>query len=163
MNIPLAIENAVANLIRGQSIGPATVVRCWHNLRADQKWSTDADRVLPCIDVRCSAPKTDDNQITLSASCAIQIMTNAEDDQDHAAINAYEEAVQHALDTLYAQWRAPGQSGAVYQAFRTSIETDCSGALVGGLEFGDPLPPFDDGGINSVGVTLIVHFSRNDF
>jgi hypothetical protein len=166
MNIPKSIEQAFMTVMRNKGVGASVIFRCWHNLNADERWTANLlkekeDRYFPCIDVRCGAPKTSDMPSELTANTQISIATNNDDDQDHALINAQEQAAQEALDELFAQSRL--DTGAIWDSFKASIYADCPGVLIGGLEFGDPLPPTDEGGINMVGISVTVHYSRSDF
>lgn len=164
MNLPETIERTVAGVLKSGAIGAATVVRCWHCLRDDYKWTPDADLTYPCIDVRCGPPKTDDNQSTLTCSVAITLCTKTADDQDHAAINMIETEAQAALDAVYADYRKNRGSGTgAFAVFAQEIESAGTGLHVGGISYGDVLAPYDDDGVNVVGLSLVVHYSRNDF
>jgi len=161
MNIPQAVERAFADLIRGYDIGGKTIIRCWHGLKNDYRWKADNDKTYPLIDVRIAPPKMTVEDNTLVASCAIVVQTLVEDDEDHMKISGYEQAVQEALDDLFSQFRA--QTGDKWTAFQASIIADCAGVSIGGLTFGDGLPPYDDDGVNAVGMSMDVHYSRSVF
>jgi len=161
MNVPTAIEEAFADLIKGYELGSKTIVRCWHSVRNDVKWRPDVDLSFPCIDVRCGPPKMDENERTLSADCTMQAFANAVDDKDHQSINGIEQAIQEACDDLYSQFLA--QAGTEYTTFLAAFVEACSGATIGGFTFGEGIAPYDDDGLNTVGITMTVHYSRSDF
>lgn len=165
MNIPKAIEKAFADLVKGQAIGAETVIRCWHNLLYDPKFTANIakgyDRCFPCIDIRTSPPKVDDNTYTVSASTQILIATKCDADKNHKTISAIEEAVQTALDALYSQWH--DRAGTLWIDFKASVQKDCSGVEVQGLTLSDTIQPYAEEELNIVGITVIVHYSRTDF
>ena len=162
MNAPRTIEAAIADIIREYAVGPSTVIRCWHVLRNDHRWVAETDRTFPCIDIRCAAPSPGDTPSTLRCEVSILVATKTEDDRDHAQIDANEEAVQTALDTLFSQSRR-GRGGALWTALTTAFNADCTPAVIGGLQFGQSTAPYDDEGRNVVGMQLVVHYSRPDF
>ena len=161
MNVPSAIEEAYADLIKGYELGSATMVRCWHGLRKDTKWKPDPDKTLPCVDVRCGPPKMDENERTLSVDCTLQAFTKAVTDKNHQDINRIEQALQEACDAMYSQFIA--QAGTEYATFIAAIAKACSGATVGGFTFGEGLAPYDEDGQNTVGISMTVHYARSDF
>jgi len=161
MNVPTAIEEAFADLIKGYKLGSKTIVRCWHSVRNDVKWRPDVDLSFPCVDVRCAPPKPDEIERTLLIPCRLQVFTKSVDDKNHQSINRIEEAVQSACDALYSQFIA--QAGVKYAAFVTAVEAACSGLDIGGFTFGEGLEPYDNDGLNTVGITMTVHYSRSDF
>ncbi len=164
MNIPKTIETAIATILRDNGIGDVTLIRCWHVLDGDYKWLPDVDRSMPCIDIRCAAPRTsEENRVTQSVSVELKICTNAEDDRSHSEVCLYEESVQGTLDSLYAQF-ANGQGGTMLDMFKTIVTTDCQAIPeIADIVLGEPTPPYNDEGINVVGLNLIVHFARTDF
>lgn len=163
MTISRAIEIAVYELIKTRAIGEGTLVRCWHGMRTDSRWDEKRDRILPSIDIRCYPPVTDDNKVTLTCQCAIDIRTLAEQDRTHERIEMIEDAVQSALDELYSQFRA-GATGEIFAAFESSIKNGFTAVQsVGGLELSQGTNPSDDDGANTVGMVLGVQYSRADF
>ena len=166
MKIPQTIEKALADIIKTYPIGAQTMIRCWHIIRNDYKWKSDTDRVLPCIDLRC-APMTLDATAGSSAVSEIQItiQTQAEDDEDHKMIADIESAVQEAVDSLYSSFRhiRSSPANAKYIAFKAAIDSACTSVKIGGITLGAPLMPFDEDGLNTVGITLSVHYHRSDF
>ena len=166
MNTTKAIELALAETIRKYAqMGEAVTIRAWRSLEADGSWKENPDRKFPMIDVRCSTPKTDDNESTRQVECAILMGTNADDDKSHAFISDMENAVQGVCDTIFSQFRSGGFTGEeiAYFLARVVAETSTDLFQFGGLTFGDGLAPADDGGINMIGITMIVHYGRSDF
>lgn len=170
MNIAKALEIAFAHVIRAYGeIGAGVTIRCWQTLRADGSWNAAKDRDFPVIDVRCSPPAPDESaESTAIAECAVLCGTKAADDKDHAAISALYAGTQDAMDRLYAGFRGNATHAPVYAAFLAKL-TDAMGATdaalfsFGGLTFGGGTAPYDDDGVNMIGLTMRVHFSRSDF
>ena len=169
MNIPKTIEAASVTVIEQFSVGAKTVIRSWHNLKEDEKWDAGEDRKFPCIDLRAYIKP--DPSIACGELCEIQaiIYTKLQDDQNHLIISDIEAAVKESFDTLYSQYRKGTESG-LFTEFQTAIQDGCvkedgsKPVSVCGIQFGEPLPPDDDGeGRNYVGLTLIVSYSRSDF
>ena len=166
MKVNQAIELAMAETLRKYAqMGANVTIRAWRSLEADGSWKENPDRKFPMIDVRCSAPKTDDNESTLQVECAILMGTNTDDDKSHAFIAGMEDAVQGVCDTLFAQFRTGVFTGdeIAYFLARVLAETSADAFQFGGLTFGDGLAPADDNGINMIGITMIVHYGRSDF
>jgi len=166
MNTTKAIELAMAETLRKYAqMGEDVTIRAWQSLPADGSWKEHPDRKFPMIDVRCSAPGHDDNESTLQVQCAILMGTNTDDDKSHAFISGMYEAVQDVCDTLFAQYRTGVFTGTelAYFLARVVAETSTDLFQFGGLTFGDGLAPADDGGINTIGITMVVHYGRSDF
>jgi hypothetical protein len=72
-------------------------------------------------------------------------------------------------DNLFSQFRTA--TGSTYTAdteisdFLASIvaNTGADAFKFGGLTFGEGLAPADDAGINMIGITMVIHYSRSDF
>lgn len=165
MNTPASIELAIATLIRDNANLPTGVtIRAWQTLEHDATWDNEQDRTFPMIEVRCSPPRTDDNQSTLSVDCGILIGTMTADDKNHAVISDMYSEVQDVIDRLYSQFRLQS-FGNEYDQF-VSVMADniaASKFRLGGFSYGDPQVPFEDRGANMIGITLTIHFSRDDF
>ena len=166
MNTTKAIELAMSETIRKYAqLGEAVTIRAWQSLEADGSWEENKDRTFPMIDVRCSPPKTDDNESTQQVECAILFGTKTDDDKSHAFVSAMYEAGQGVCDTLFSQFRSGVFTGDEIAYFLAKVvaETSSDAFQFGGFTFGDGLSPADDGGVNMIGITLIVHFGRSDF
>jgi hypothetical protein len=173
MNIPKAIEQAFAAGIRkrGGELGACVVIRCWQSLADDASWKRPVDRQFPMLDIRCTPPESDDVQRTMISDCSLLCATKTDDDKDHSAVSALYGAVQDYCDRLFAG--AGGDSGAeaIYTEFNAELaariaeqEFEATGtATVGGITFGPPLAPYDDDGVNMIGIVVRVHYSRSEF
>lgn len=149
-------------------MGEDVTIRAWQSLASDGSWLENPDRVFPMIDVRCGPPKTDDNQSTLQVECSILMGTKTDDDKSHAFVSDMYEAVQGVCDKLFSQFRSETTAtytGAEISYFLDRVETEAGSDYFefGGLTFGDGLSPADDGGINMIGITMVIHFGRSDF
>jgi hypothetical protein len=168
MNVAKAFEIALARTIRDYAVdlGGDTVIRCWQSLREDQLWNkAGVDRVMPQISIKATPQRTLENQVTLSCDAAIDMITNTADDQDHAIVSAMYSGVQGVLDKLAAQWKSG--TGDEYLAFTAAMTAalgnDATVYSFGGFAFGEAVAPFDDDGMNAIGVAFTLHFSRSDF
>jgi hypothetical protein len=176
MNISKAIELAMAETIRKYAqLGEEITIRAWQSLEADGSWKENPDRSFPMIDVRCSPPKTDDNESTQQVECAILFGTKTDDDKSHAFISAMYEAGQGVCDKLFSQFRSENTNvytGAEISYFLAGVKNDpvsgekrasAASFEFGGFTFREGLSPSDDNGVNMIGITMIVHFGRSDF
>jgi hypothetical protein len=167
MNVAKAIELAMANTIREfAEMGEDVTIRAWQSLEADGSWLENPDRVFPMIDVRCGPPQTEETQATLQQECSILMGTKTDDDKSHAALSEMYEAVQGVCDELFSQFRSGIFTGEEIAFFLAALEEALEGDAnfnFGGFTFGNGLAPADDNGINMIGITLVVHYSRSDF
>jgi len=165
MNIPASIELAISKIIRDQSNLPDGVtIRAWQSVDADATWDSDQDRTFPMIETRCSPPRTDENQATLSVDCAILIGTMTADDKNHAIISDIYSEVQDTIDRLYSQFRLQSFSTEYNQFVSVMSENVAASKFrLGGFSYGDPQVPFEDRGANMIGITLTIHYARDDF
>ena len=166
MNVSKAIELAMAETIRKfAEMGEDVTIRAWQSLEADGSWKENPDRSFPMIDVRCSPPRTDDNQSTLQVECAILFGTKTDDDKSHAFISVMYEAGQGVCDNLFSQFRSGTYDGDEIKFFLDKVDEalESDEFKFGGFTFGEGLSPADDAGINMIGITLIVHYGRSDF
>lgn len=163
MNPPRAIELALAGVLRQYAeLSAGTAVRAWQSLRSDPGWDEEKDRTFPLVDVRCAPPTFDDNERTMYCECAVLCATKTDDDKDHAVVSSIYGEVQRVLDLLYSQFI--GTAGEEYAAFSDALAAEAGdGFNLGGLSWGTPAAPYDDGGINMIGISIRVHFSRADF
>jgi hypothetical protein len=95
----------------------------------------------------------------------MQISTLASDDKTHKNVSVYYATAQQVIDNLYAQYR--NTEGAELNAFNTYLSDKEPVVddliVIGGFSHGDGLSPFEEDGVNVIGVTLIVHYSRADY
>lgn len=165
MNIPKAVELGFADIIRDAEIGEGVVIRAWQSLSADGSWSETPDREFPMIDIRCSPPRSDDNQATLNVECAITMATKTDDDKDHLFISNMYDAVQEVCNNLFKAFRTGSKTDEPLATFLAAIQNEVASAEFdfGGLTFGEGVAPFDDNGANAIGINMVVHYSRSDF
>ena len=169
MNIPKLFEGAIAAAIT-ENAGLATDllrIRTWQAIDADGRWSPAIDRKPPLLDIRAKPPSTsEEDGATMVCQVALLIGTHAEDDPTHATNALFYSAVQDVLDNLYAQFRA-GTAGAERNSFDAYISnnpaSDSITLYIGGFSHGDGMDPFDDSGLNFIGMTFNIHYSRSDY
>mgnify|MGYP001008694805 CR=1 FL=1 len=160
MNVCAAVETAMAEVLRQfAELGENVTIRQWRGLNADGSWDADKDRSFPMVDIRCSTPRTDGDERTHVVDCPLLLGTNTDDDRDHAQINALEDAAQTVVDRIYdGFWKS---STSEYETFAASLSANVpAGVNIGGITIGDGLAPMVQNGVNMVGITLRVHFSR---
>jgi hypothetical protein len=158
MNIPKAIELAVVDVIKNYSASvPGVVIRPWQTLSSEQAIAQTGEKLFPMIDVRCSAPATED-QVTRYCDVTILCGTYNDDDKNHEQISALYESAQEACDLLHDQFMAG--SGEAYALFTSRITTEISGMTIGGVSFSGGNPPYEDSGINFMSVIMRVHYAK---
>jgi hypothetical protein len=166
MNVPKAIELAMAEMIRNEAeMGEGVVIRAWQSLAADGSWKENPDRYFPMVDVRCSPPRTDDNQATLNVECSILMGTKTDDDKNHEFISGMFDAIQEVCDTLFSQFKNGQTTTDPLKTFLADViaETTADKFQFGGFTFGEGLSPTDEGGVNMIGISMIVHYGRSDY
>ena len=163
MNIPLALETATAETIRNYAtLVPGVVIRTWQRLQNDGGIDRDGSREFPLVDIRCTPPMTDENQVTLSATIEILCATLNEYDRQHNVIQLLYQGVQECIDRMYAQFR--NTTGDELTLWEATVATETASAFqFGGFSFSEGLAPSDDAGRNMIGIALRVHFSRADY
>jgi hypothetical protein len=168
MNAAKAIESAVVQTLRAYAdLGKGAVIRGWQNLRVDGAWkidpATNTDRTLPLVDVRCSPPRPDESQHTVVAACHIDAMSNAETDRDHSFISGMYDAIQETCERMRQASLVASSSCPILAAFVAVLAQEMPQLYFGGLSYGDPTEPYDDAGVNVIGLTLNVHYSLADY
>jgi len=165
MNEPKAIEIAFADVIRRYGlIGEGVTIRAWQSLDRDGTWDDEKDRAFPVVDVRCGPPQTDENERTLFCECAILCGSAADDDKSHAQVSQIYAGVKDVLDALFSQFIQQA-AGDELTHFSLALDDELGENFggVGGLSWGAGAAPYNDAGINMVGATMRVHYSRKDF
>jgi hypothetical protein len=163
-NIPSIFESAVADVIITHADIPGDFprIRTWRSIDAEGRWSPDNDRVLPIIYVTAGTPEPDD-QDQRQVTVTVGAVTNTSDDQDHRQIADIESGLQDVLDQLEAQYC---NDGPYWQTFTGRINTEMGGAgfnlHVGGVESGTAQDPSLDEGMNTISMSLVIHYSRSD-
>jgi hypothetical protein len=170
-NFPKLFEGAfAAAFVRANAYaGEMPRLRTWQALDVEGRWSPLADRALPCIDIRASPPRTDDNRHAQAVSLVLIVGTSSADDQDHAQIAAIYEEVQAVADALYADFlrkTTGAATGDATAAWNEHLAAAAAGGHVAvevcGYTMGEPAAPYVDAGVNVVGLELVVHYRRSD-
>jgi hypothetical protein len=167
-NVIKALEGAVAaTIVATADLAKLPRLRTWQAVDIDNRWSPQRDRVFPLYELRASPPRlSEEDGATLLCPVNIQISTKIDDDKTHAEIEKYYAAAQQVIDNLYAQYRSgtPGSERLAFNAHLADQEPAVNALInIGGFSHGDGLDPFEEDGVNNIGVTLIIHYSRNDY
>lgn len=164
MNIPKCFELALSRCIRAYGDLPSNVtLRPWQSLTDDATWDSEQDRTFPMVEFRASPPAIDGNQSTMTTSCVILCGEMADDDRDHSVISDLYQRVWNVIYAIYAQFRT-GIDGTEKTAFDTTM-SELAGAAYnfGGFTIAEGLAPYDDKGVNMIGITFVLHYSTDDF
>jgi len=163
VNIAAAYEQAVATVIREfYAPGDGVVIRCWQNLRRDALWSDagGVDKAAQSIDIRAAPPVSDEDQVNMTTALSVECFCKAADDRDHAIIAAMYDAAQSAMDALHYQF-VIGPTGDELTRFLAVMADEIGGTFgFGGFTYGDSTAPYNDAGYNAIGMSLILHYSR---
>jgi len=164
VNVSKAVELAFASLLRDHAqLGKGVTIRAWQSLRTDGSWSPAVDRAFPLVDVRCSPFMLDPNETTLKVEVALLCSTKVDDDKDHAFVSAMYEELARVCSLLFSQFKTT--TGEELAALLASIQAnvDAGQFQFGGLSFSAPVAPKDEDGVNTIGITMSVHYGRSDF
>lgn len=170
-NVPAALERAMSATLRQfADLGGGVALRAFQSLIDDPTVDEDGSKYWPCVDIRASAPATDENQITLYSDIAMLCGTYNEDDRQHTVLRGLYEAVQGLCDRVFDEFHGEyyGEDGQdesattlAQTAFEASVNSELTRAInIGGYTFQAGMAPYDDGGINMIGITLRVHYTR---
>jgi len=166
-NIPKIFEGGIASaILSGVMLPSEPRIRAWQSIDEDGRWSPDDDRVFPLVDIRASPPRKEPGTSTLSVSIAITCQTKIEDDKSHQVLSGLYAAVQFVLDEMISDdWYTPqkAQLQAFMQYLQNNFGQQDYTISIGGFEFGEPYPPTNDEGANSIGIEFVIHYSRDDF
>lgn len=164
MNAAKAIETAVCEVLRKCAEMGTVELRAWQSL-PESIGASDYKRKFPCVDVRASPQAADDNAETLTSLVTILCATQTDDDRTHAKASDIYDAVQGAIDRLVAQQHAgtAGTDTNEIGVFGTSLTASMATVTLGGFTFADGYGPTDDDGLNVIGFSFTVHFSRSDW
>jgi len=162
LNVPKATEYAIAETLRTYAeMGPSVALRTWQNLASDSGWDSQKDRTFPLVDIRASAPSVNEDQQTMECITQVLCGTLTDDDQNHQAVAKLYVAVHGLLFELFGQFMN-GADGTELTAYKAVLNREMTeGWHFGGLTFGEPVAPYDDGGINMIGINFILHFARD--
>jgi len=172
MNYPKAFEGAIAAVIvENNQLSELPRLRTWQALDSDSRWSPSADRVPPMYDIRGFPPVTDE-EAGLTQTCAVQILvgTHAESDQDHTQLAELYDGLERVLAALYSQFINDTTTGLAWQArlsfnnYLSDHEPDLNAVTrIGGFSHGQGIFPWEEGGMEFIGVLFNVHYSRSDY
>lgn len=167
MNVPKAAEIAVALVLRQYAeMLPGTTLRPWQSLNDESSnWDAEKDRTFPQVDIRFSPIRHSEDQHTMETSGQIMCGTYTDADRDHNAVSQLFEGVERVLNTIFFQFLS-GATEDIEEltTFQESLTTQLGEDFsFGGLEWGEPMPPFDDKGVNAIGHTFILNFARKDY
>ena len=162
MNVPKAIETAVAAMLRKYAeLGAKTVIRPFQNLNYDGTWDKTKDRELPVLDIRFAPERVDETQATFVSEGSVLIGTHVQDDKNHAELSTIYGETHDVLRDIFRGFRGEIDT-AKYDEFKAliAIEADIGSTFeIGGITFGEPLAPYDDGNVNMIGIGFNIHFS----
>jgi hypothetical protein len=143
-----------------------TVIRHWQSLKADTLWKVDtagADRKLPLVDLRCAPPQPDEDQWGIRGECAIEVQTDSDADQDHSVASLIYDSVQEVCERMRQASLLGTHSEERLALFIAKLAEEMPSLGFGGLTYGGAIPPYDDAGVNTIGLTLVVHFSMSHY
>lgn len=160
MNTPKALELAMNKIIRQHcELGSNVLLRPWQSLAQDGAFDPDDDRSFPCVDIRFSAPRYNEDQVTLVCVGLITAYTKAEDDKDHAAVSELFEAVYAEALAIFRDSCGATNTGRFDELKQYTAECGDTLSNIGGITLEDGFPPDDENGLNAIGVAIGVHFS----
>jgi len=165
MNNAKAIELSIAETMRNYAeVGGDVTVRAWQSMNFDGKWDEDTDRTYPALDIRTSPQQSDDTQQTMFCDTTIICATQMDDDKSHQIVSDMYEAVDSLIDKLFKQF-IDGAGGKELTYLNARIEEHASTKIDTpvSLTWGDPLSPFEDQGLNMIGIGLRIHYGRSDY
>jgi hypothetical protein len=164
MNAAKAIEQAMVAVIRQFAEIGNIELRAWQALK-ESAVNSNLERKLPFVDVRCSPPVTDAGGVTLHGRVQILCATEGNDDKDHTRITGIYEAIQGVCDDLYSQAlnNVAGTTENAIGVFDASLAENAPTISRGGFTFSEGVGPMDEDGVNAIGVSLSVHYSRSGF
>jgi len=164
MNVPKAIEKAVAKMFRSYgNLGAGVLIRPWQSLDYDGSWKKDIDREFPVVDIRFAPERTEENQHTFISEGTILFGTFTQDDKSHSFLSAMYGGGHDVLRDIFRGFL--GETGVSryvtrYNEFKSLIENELGSPFaLGGITFAEPLAPYDDGGVNKIGIGYNIHFS----
>ena len=166
MNVGKAIEIAFSSVLRKYcQLGEKTVVRAWQSLEDDGSWDANKDREFPCIDIRCSPPKPDEVQATLSSECAMMIFTQTAEDKSHKDHSDIQSEVERVLFALFKQFRKRTLTEPEIADFIAALNANlpAESFVFNGLTWVDGNAPFNEGTLNASSYGMAVRWSNPQF
>ena len=165
LNVPKACEYAIAEALRKNAeLGKGVALRTWQNLESDGSWDKKKDLTFPLVDIRATMPVPNEDQQTMECNTQVLCGTLTDEDRNHQTIGPLNAAVYGVLFELFAQFMASedGTYGTELTAYLAVLTRELGTTYhFGGLSFGEPVLPYDDGGHNMIGVNFILNFARD--
>ena len=164
MNVARAIEIALAKVLREHAdLGADVLIRPYQSLKFDGSWDENKDRFFPLVAIECQPPQVNDDAATCFCDCKILCGSNTNDDRSHEFIAGLYGEIQRVIDLLLSQ--SKGTTGAELSDFSATLSLELGSDFngVGGFEMVAPIPPYDNNGINMIGITLRTHYTRKDY
>jgi hypothetical protein len=160
MNIPKACELATKAILKAYAGYDADVaVRMFHDLTEDPNWKPNPERGAPVVGIAFAPESVNEDQATMQCEGVVNVETKTDDDRDHKAFSALYEKTHDALRDVFSEFMA-GATGAKWLAFKAAFDAAAgTGAHLGGVTFGAPVPPDSSDGYNSVGIGWTIHFA----
>jgi hypothetical protein len=160
MNTSKALELSMYNIIRQHcELGDDVLVRPWQSLNEDGAFDREDDRHFPCLDVRFTAPRYNEDQVTLVCIGRIDAYTKTEDDLNHQAVSELFDSMHAAVVKIF-RGACGGEDTELYDALVAEVAALDDGEInIGGITLEDGMPPSDDGGLNVIGIGMGVHFT----
>lgn len=163
MNQSKAIELGICAALRCRDIGEATQLRAWQTLVGDGAYHYDEKRgtdiLAPIVDVRAGAPYPADNGVTRLIDVQVVILTQVDDDRDHAQISRIYEGVQEAIDELVDNF-CRDNDNEVVKAFLAALEDTKAESKIGGIILDQGQPPMSDDSFHSIGLALQINIGK---
>ena len=164
MNVQKAIELALAKVHKDHANVPDTVMlRCWQTVDNDPKWEPTVDRYFPMVEFRAQPGVMDSTGRGIMSMCGIMSATKAVDDPSHATVSLLFEKSLAVIYRLYGQ-DVNKQPGAELNTF-LAVMTEHVPAIefvFGGFTITENIAPFEEEGVNAIGITLTTHYTRKD-
>lgn len=158
MNLPKALELALATMMRDKGLVAGAIIRPWQSLAFDVGWHKKADAERPLVDIRFAPESVDETQHTYTSAGNIILQTKTDDDIDHAIISdMYSRAHGLARGIFYD---FINNLGGRYAEFVNLVEDIFSDVVfIGGITLGDATPPESEEDRNAIGFSITIHFS----
>jgi len=169
MNTPKIFEGALAaTIVATADLTDLPRIRTWQAIdQNDARWTPVDDRTFPVFDIKGRPPTNADDGLESTVALVILVGTHADGDKTHEKASLYYAVMQKLIENLYAQQRK-NTTGAERNAWNTYIEDNfpVENAIFNGsvaFTMGDGQDPYEDAGINQIGLTLLVHYHRTDW
>ena len=170
MNIPKAIELSLAAVFRehAEKFPHDARLRPYQTPTDDPGWNVETDRYFPLLEIRAAPPQVEESGNQLEVNSIISAQTMAVDDPDKRVLSDLYEIIEDiVIGHLIPQFRDYTNTGGPHlQTFDQTM-----GHLVNvadhfqgrSLVLGENLTPYNDNGINVIGLGIVFKYGRADF